>query len=126
MKVLGCLAAAFIAATAIAGGQAAANTCRADPLICPTTMPVDGFCQCVAHGTTLNGTVAPSVTPAGVPYGHYNATAGGCGADPDDPGCRVTPTQPVDIVNQPPGTPIFQAPPGPPPLTPPPTMAPPG
>lgn len=85
MKGLSYLAAALMTATAIAGGHALANTCWAKPLICPTTMPVDGYCECRVHGTTLGGTV----TPTPVPDGHYNATAGGCGTQPDDPGCRA-------------------------------------
>jgi hypothetical protein len=94
MKALSYLAAALMTATTIAGGHALANTCLAGPLICSTTMAVDGFCECRAHGTTLAGTVA--TTPA--PHVPYNATAGGCGAYPDDPGCHV--------VQEPPQTPM--------------------
>ena len=56
MKAVFYLATALIGATAIPSGHAvAANVCRADPLVCPTTMPVDGFCQCRASGMTANG-----------------------------------------------------------------------
>jgi hypothetical protein len=85
MKALGYLAAALMIATTIAGDHALANTCLAGPLVCPTTMDVDGFCECRAHGTTMAGTVA--TTPA--PHVPYNATTGGCGAYPNDPGCHV-------------------------------------
>jgi len=83
MKSLGYLAAALITVMALAGGPALANTCRAETLICPTTMPVDGFCECTSHGITQAGTVT---TPA--PHEHYNSTAGGCGVNPGAPGCR--------------------------------------
>jgi len=82
-KSLGYLAAALIAAMALAGGQARANTCQADKLTCPTTMPVGGYCECTSHGTTQGGTVT-----APAPHEHYNSTAGGCGANPGAPGCR--------------------------------------
>jgi hypothetical protein len=87
MKPLRYLAAAFVTAATIASGHALASTCRADPLICPSTMPVGGFCECKASGTTIAGTVAATLAPDE----HYNATAGGCGAQSDDPGCRGLP-----------------------------------
>jgi hypothetical protein len=83
MKSLGYLAAALIIAMALGGGQALANSCRAETLSCPTAMPLGGFCECTAHGTTQAGTVT---TPA--PHERYNSTAGGCGAEPGAPGCR--------------------------------------
>jgi hypothetical protein len=46
-------------------------------------MPVGGYCECMAHGTTQGGEVT---TPA--LHEHYNATAGGCGVNPGAPGCR--------------------------------------
>jgi len=103
----------LVTAMTVAGGQALANTCQADRLICPTTMPVGGFCQCSAHGTTMSGTV--SVTAA--PSEHYNSTAGGCGSHPDDPGCRAMPMQPAATPMPPPPMqpPSMQPPPGPPP-----------
>jgi len=115
MTPLRCLAAAFVTAAAIGGGHALANTCRAGPLICPTAMPVDGYCECTMHGAALGGTV----TATAAPYGHYNATTGGCGAEPNDPGCRVMPIQPLGLSMQPPPGP-------PPPMMPPPPMPPPG
>jgi hypothetical protein len=76
---------ALIAAFAlIAGSASAANICQAGKLTCPTTMPVGGFCECTAHGATQDGTVVKK--PA--PERHVNATAGGCGATPNAPGCK--------------------------------------
>jgi hypothetical protein len=83
MKSLSYLAAALITAMALAGAQARANTCQTEKLTCPTSMPVDGYCECRSHGTTLGGTVT-----APAPHEHYNSTAGGCGANPGAPGCR--------------------------------------
>jgi len=79
---------AFAVATAIAfgsGGAAfAANTCVAENLTCATTMPIDGYCECTSRGQTKGGTVV-----AKAPRGRqHNSTAGGCGAHPNDPGCR--------------------------------------
>jgi hypothetical protein len=84
MKSLGYLTAVLATAMALAGGQALANTCQADKLTCPTAMPVGGYCECTSHGTTQGGEVV--ATPA--PHEHYNATTGGCGANPSAPGCR--------------------------------------
>jgi hypothetical protein len=69
----------------IASGPAlAANTCEAPLLTCATTMPVGGYCECTARGQTHDGTV--TARPA---RGQRdNATAGGCGAHPNAPGCR--------------------------------------
>ena len=83
MKSPSYFAAALITAIALGGGQALANTCRAEKLTCPTAMPVGGYCECTSHGTTEGGEVAP---PA--PHGHYNSTPGGCGVNPGAPGCR--------------------------------------
>ncbi len=78
------LAAALMTAAALAGGHALANTCRTDKLTCPTAMPVDGYCECTSHGTTEGGTVDATHAP----HDHYNATPGGCGVNPNAPGCR--------------------------------------
>jgi len=68
-----------------AGGVAvAANTCVAEDLTCATTMPIDGYCECTARGVTKSGTVVAKA-PA---QRRTNATAGGCGAHPNSPGCR--------------------------------------
>jgi hypothetical protein len=83
MKSLSYFAAVLITAMALGGGQALANTCRADTLTCPTAMPVGGYCECTSHGTTQSGTVAPPASRE-----HYNATAGGCGVNPAAPGCH--------------------------------------
>jgi hypothetical protein len=61
-----------------------ANMCQTDHLMCATTMPVDGYCQCTTRGNTEGGTVVPR----GAPHQPVNATAGGCGAQPNAPGCR--------------------------------------
>jgi hypothetical protein len=79
------LSCALLAAAALGAGPAyAANICQADKLACATTMPVGGFCQCTAHGSTQNGTVVTKAAP-GQPV---NSTAGGCGAQPTEPGCH--------------------------------------
>jgi hypothetical protein len=83
MKTPRYLAAALMTALAVAGGQALANTCRGEHLTCPTSMPVDGYCECTAHGRTEGGTVVGHA-----PHEHYNATSGGCGVNPGGPGCR--------------------------------------
>ncbi len=76
--------AALTVAVALSGGKVLANTCETDHMMCPTTMPVDGYCECRAHGNTEGGTVAAR------PQSHrqVNATSGGCGAEPGSPGCR--------------------------------------
>jgi len=83
MRRLGYLTAALAAAVALAGDPAHANTCQADNLTCPTTMPVGGYCECRSHGTTQGGTVVTTGAPR-----KQNSTAGGCGAHPGAPGCR--------------------------------------
>ena len=74
-----------VLAVALGGGAAsAANICQTEKLTCATTMPVGGFCQCMAHGVTEDGSVGP-VPPPGE---HVNAASGGCGAEPTAPGCH--------------------------------------
>ena len=68
----------------LSGGTALANVCQTDHLLCPTTMPVDGYCQCAARGTTEDGTVVAKAPP----HQRMNAGSGGCGAQPGSPGCR--------------------------------------
>jgi hypothetical protein len=53
-------------------------------LRCATTMPVDGYCECTAHGATEGGTVVGRREARQPP----NSTAAGCGAQPNAPGCR--------------------------------------
>ena len=79
MRANGYVALALFAAAAIPSAPAFANTCQAGRLSCPTTMPIDGYCECTAHGTTEGGTVVSK------PAAHRpaNATPGGCGAHPD-------------------------------------------
>jgi hypothetical protein len=62
----------------------AVNSCNTDHYTCATTMPVGGFCECTSHGQTEGG----SVSAAADRRGHQAATAGGCGAQPNAPGCR--------------------------------------
>ena len=78
------LAAVLVAASALVGSNALANTCRTEKLMCPTSMPVDGFCECTSHGMTQDGTVTASAPR----QEHHNATTGGCGSNPHSPGCR--------------------------------------
>ncbi len=84
MRWTGYLAGVLLAAGVLAGGPALANFCQADTLNCATAMPVDGYCQCSARGTTEDGTVVGRL-PAGK---RVNSTAGGCGVNPRAPGCR--------------------------------------
>jgi len=85
MRCIGYLTFALLAVAALPGGSAfAANVCQAGPLTCITTMPIDGYCECSAHGTTEGGTVVAK--PA--PHARVNSTAGGCGDQPSAPGCR--------------------------------------
>ncbi len=77
------LGATLLILAALGGGASAANMCRAGKLSCATTMPVDGYCECTAHGTTETGTV---VAKSG-PRHPANATAAGCSAHPNSPGC---------------------------------------
>ncbi len=83
MRHFGRLICVLTVATGFAGGPAFANTCQADKLMCATTMPVGGYCECTAHGSAQGGTVISK--PA---RGKINSTAGGCGAHPDAPGCH--------------------------------------
>ncbi len=77
-------AAAILLVAAFGGAAAqAANTCHAETLSCATTMPVGGYCECTAHGTTKSGTVIAKA-PA---QPKTNASAAGCGAHPGAPGC---------------------------------------
>jgi hypothetical protein len=83
MRSLSYLAVALLTATVLSSGPAFANTCQTDKLMCPTAMPVDGYCQCTSHGMTEDGTVIPPTAHA-----HYNASTGGCGVNPHAPGCH--------------------------------------
>jgi hypothetical protein len=85
MRCIRHLTFAVVAAAALIGGAASANVCQTDRLMCATTMPVDGYCQCTAHGVTEDGTVVAK--PA--PRQRLNSTAGGCGSEPNAPGCKV-------------------------------------
>ncbi len=79
------MAIAFLAFAALAAEPALANTCQAAKLMCPTKMPVGGYCECTAHGDTQSGTVVSK--PA--PHRKTNATAGGCNINPSAPGCHA-------------------------------------
>ena len=65
-------------------GPALATVCQTDHLLCASTMPADGYCECSARGTTEGGTVVLKAPPNRA----INATSGGCGAQPNSPGCR--------------------------------------
>ena len=85
MRCIGYLTFALLAAAALPGDPAfAANICQAENLTCVTTMPIDGYCECSAHGTTEGGTVVAKPGP----HQRVNSTAGGCGDHPNAPGCR--------------------------------------
>ncbi len=83
------LSAALMGAAVGFSGQAlAAGTCRTETLTCATTMPVGGYCECTARGNTQSGEVVGSARATRGAYRQQtHATAGGCGARPNDPGC---------------------------------------
>jgi hypothetical protein len=83
MRHIGYLTGALIALT-LASVPALAGMCQAGKLMCPTQMPVGGYCECTAHGITTGGTVVAKAPPHKKP----DATAGGCGAQPNAPGCH--------------------------------------
>jgi hypothetical protein len=83
MRYRGVLA-GTVMALALAGGSAYAGMCQAGKLMCPTKMPVGGYCECTAHGVTTGGTVVAKAPPKR----KVDASAGGCGAQPDAPGCK--------------------------------------
>ena len=85
MRSVGYVAFALLTAVSLTSNPAlAANICEAGQLRCATTMPVDGYCECTAHGNTEGGTVVSRhETRKGA-----NSTAAGCGAQPNAPGCR--------------------------------------
>ncbi len=57
MRCIGYVTFALLAAAALPGGPAFGNVCQTGRLTCATTMPVEGYCECTAHGTTERGTV---------------------------------------------------------------------
>ncbi len=78
------IALSFMAATLFAGENAWAAACQTPKMVCSTTMPVGGFCECSVHGTTQDGTVV--VKPA---QRHKQAsTPVGCGTQANQPGCK--------------------------------------
>ncbi len=83
MRLTSVLTCALLAATALAGGQASANTCQAEGITCPTSMPIDGYCECKAHGVTKDGTVVRASQPR--PSRHVPGPD--CHATPQAPGC---------------------------------------
>ncbi len=84
MRSIALAAAAMGFLAALSGAPALAAVCQTDHLLCATTMPVDGYCECSARGATEGGTVLLKAPP----HQAINATAGGCGANPKSPGCR--------------------------------------
>ena len=85
MRGIGTLTLALLAGVTLMSASAFANTCQTDRMTCATSMPVEGYCECTAHGTSEGGTVVSKPTPH---LTGMNATSGGCGAHPDAPGCR--------------------------------------
>lgn len=73
-----------LAALCAAMPAEAANICSAPPLSCATTMPIGGYCECTTRGTTQDGTVVDKP----VRGKRVNSTSGGCGTQPNAPGCR--------------------------------------
>ena len=79
-----CLLLPAFAALSFMAPAHAANVCSAPPLSCATTMPIGGYCECTSRGATQDGTVVEKPV-RGKPV---NSTAGGCGVQPNAPGCR--------------------------------------
>ena len=86
MRMFSCLVFAFGATVSLAVSPVDAATCQAGGLTCSTTMPAGGYCECTSRGNTQAGTVVEKATSSH--HGQSGATAGGCGAHPDAPGCR--------------------------------------
>ncbi len=84
MRYRAVLGVALLVASSAAGPAVAANMCQAENLTCATTMPVGGYCECTSRGQTQSGTVVERP----VRGKRVNSTAGGCGAQPNAPGCR--------------------------------------
>ena len=84
MRATGYLTLAVLAAATIVSAPAFAATCQTDHYTCATGMPIDGYCECTQHGNTEGGTVVARPTS----HRRDNSTAAGCGAHPNDPGCR--------------------------------------
>lgn len=83
-----CLIVAALGAITVFSCQGiAANICKAGDLTCSTTMPTGGFCQCTSGGNTQDGTVAEDPSTQAHPP-RSNASAGGCGDQPNAAGCR--------------------------------------
>ena len=91
MRFMKCLAFALFASAALSSGPAFASVCQTANLACATTMPMGGFCQCTAHGTTEDGTVMSKAKPNQA----LNGTAGGCGTHPTAPGCAKASNAPA-------------------------------
>ncbi len=84
MRCIPSLAVAVLLATAAMGGPAHANMCQAGPLTCATAMPEGGYCECTSRGATESGTAVARASARR----STNSTAGGCGVNPNAPGCR--------------------------------------
>lgn len=76
------LAGALLVSAAFVSAPVSANTCQADGMTCPTGMPVEGYCECTAHGVTKSGTVIGVSGRA-----PRQAPRTDCRATPDAPGC---------------------------------------
>ena len=87
MRSIGYPTCMLLATVALTGGPAFANICQTARFTCPTTMPIDGYCECTAHGVTEDGTVVASAKSHRSDH-RASATAGGCGANPQAPGCQ--------------------------------------
>ncbi len=75
---------ALLAATLLAAAPASANMCQAEGgLTCQTGMPIDGYCECTAHGVTRGGTVVGATAPRPA----RRAPKADCAASQDAPGC---------------------------------------
>jgi hypothetical protein len=83
MRLSFTLSFALIVALSLASQAASANSCQTPKMVCSTTMPLGGFCECRAHGTTQDGTVVQKPAPR-----HKSAAPVGCGTQANQPGCK--------------------------------------
>ncbi|HKM61538.1 MAG TPA: hypothetical protein VJY39_03520 [Acidisphaera sp.] len=76
MGKIGLLTYAVVAAAPFAFSPALAGTCQTDNgATCPTTMPVEGYCECNVHGQNVGGTVVNNAFPQHATAGSFQPDA---------------------------------------------------
>jgi hypothetical protein len=106
MGRIGLLACALVAAAPFAFSPAVAGTCQTDNgATCPTTMPVEGYCECNIHGVNTGGTVTSNAFPPHATAGSFQP-----GAENGSPGRNMSYRHPMHPIPPPP--PSAPPPPG--------------